>query len=144
VGQNEVMKRALILGLLCGLGLAFVAAGWDGGGSQANAAATAPRLPIPRVKPKSAFGIHATWAVLRAEIDARDGIAHFEFQYGLTKDYETTLEPSEEYVTGRGFKEVTAALTRLRPHTTYHFRIIAFNRSGKVIGDDRSFTTTRR
>jgi hypothetical protein len=139
-----MMKRVLMCGLLGALGLTAGVAMSTDGVVRARGAATNSYLPTPRVRARSAFGVHASSAVLRAEIDARDGIAHFKFQYGLTKKYETTLEPSEEYVTGRGFREVTEALTRLRPKTTYHFRVIAFNRSGFVVGSDRSFTTTRR
>ncbi len=132
---------AQLLGLATAL--MFVAVGPGGAGPQAGAA-TSSRLPIPRVKPKTAIGVHPTNAVLRAEIDARGGIAHFKFQYGLTKDYGTTLEPGEEFVTADEYREVTDALTRLRPRTTYYFRVIAFNRSASVVGDGRAFTTPAR
>jgi hypothetical protein len=137
------MRRSFLHRLAWGVGLALVAVGPGVGGAQAGIAdASGP--PIPRVKAKTAIGVNPTNAVLRAEIDARGGIAHFKFQYGLTKHYETTLEPSEEFVTANEYREVTDAVTRLRPRTTYYFRVIAFNRSGFTVGDGRSFTTPPR
>lgn len=105
---------------------------------------TSPQaLPVPRVRTLPASGIHATNVVLLGEINARNGIANFRFQYGRSEKYDTTLEPSEEIVTGSLDHKVAEAVTRLRPRTTYHFRIIAFNRSGSVAGRDRTFTTSR-
>jgi phosphodiesterase/alkaline phosphatase D-like protein len=137
------MRRGFVHRLVWGVGLALVAVGPGVGGAQAGAPG-ASRPPIPRVKAKTAIGVNATNAVLRAAIDARGGIAHFKFQYGLTRHYETTLEPGEELVTASGYREVTAALTGLRPKTTYYFRVIAFNRSGFTVGDGRSFMTPPR
>jgi hypothetical protein len=105
---------------------------------------TSPQsLPLPRLRTLPAAGIHATNVVLLGEINARNGIANFRFQYGRSKRYDTTLEPNEEFVTGSLDHKVAEAVTRLRPRTTYHFRIIAFNRSGSVAGRDRTFTTSR-
>jgi len=114
-----------------------VAKGEDHGGAP-------QRLPIPRAETLPAYFVHATYAVLRGEVNARDGVANFKFQYGRSASYETTLEANEEFVTGHRNSEVAEAITRLRPNTTYHFRIIASNRSGFVVGRDRMFTTKRR
>jgi hypothetical protein len=100
-------------------------------------------LPLPRVRTLPAAGIHATTVVLLGEINARNGIANFRFQYGRSEKYDTTLEPNEEFVTGSLGHRVAEAVTRLRPGTTYHYRIIASNRSGSVAGRDRTFTTGR-
>jgi len=50
----------------------------------------------------------------------------------------------EEVVVGNRKLEVEAAIDRLKPRTTYHFRIVATNRLGKVYGKDETFTTKRR
>jgi hypothetical protein len=83
--------------------------------------------------------------VLTGVINARDQTTHFKFQYGLTESYgmEADAELNEELVTGRRNNKVAEGLCCLRPRTTYHFRIVAFNRHGVARGHDRTFTTLR-
>jgi hypothetical protein len=71
-------------------------------------------LPLPSVRTLPAAGIHATNVVLAGEINARNGIANFRFQYGRSKKYDTTLEPNEEFVMGSLDHKVAEAVTRLR------------------------------
>jgi hypothetical protein len=125
-------------------GAGEIEAGRDPAPALGQASESSPEtLPVPRARTLPAAGIHATNVVLRGEIHPRSGIAHFRFEYGRSRTYGTRLESSEEVVTGSSRREVAEAITGLRPSTTYHFRIIAFNRFGSVAGGDRTFTTSR-
>src|SRR4029450_8518564 len=42
---------------------------------------------------------------------------------------------------GTGPVNVSRSLTRLKPRTTYHFRLVATNAAGTIVGSDRTFTT---
>jgi hypothetical protein len=44
---------------------------------------------------------------------------------------------------GNQTRQAEVGLTCLQPKTTYHFRIVARNGSGKTFGGDQTFTTTR-
>ncbi|HWH21551.1 MAG TPA: hypothetical protein VN671_13525, partial [Solirubrobacterales bacterium] len=102
----------------------------------------------PRQKPGArtapAIGVAGTEAVVGGVIDAHGQPTRFKFQYGLTRTYGVTTEAGEEVVTGHTRIRVAEALAGLRPRTTYHYRIVAFNRFGSALGEDRTFTTTRK
>lgn len=101
------------------------------------------RPSLPRVWTGKAIGVHAYEAVFTGVINARNQTTHFKFQYGLTMSYGQTTEVSEEVVTGSRNSKVASGLCCLRPRTTYHFRIIAFDRHRVIRGRDRTFTTLR-
>jgi hypothetical protein len=61
------------------------------------------------------------------------------FQYGRTISYGSRT-PSQ-VKTGNNYQNVTANISGLSAHTTYHFRIVASNASGTRYGGDRTFTT---
>jgi hypothetical protein len=102
------------------------------------------RLPLPRARTTEAIGVHGYEAVVTGVINPRGQMTRYRFQYGRTKSYGKITDVSEEVVTGHEDRKVAAALFHLTSKTTYHFRIIAFNRRGSVFGQDRTFTTTRR
>jgi hypothetical protein len=106
--------------------------------------ATRSRVPLPRTRTTEAIGVHGYEAVVTGVITPRGRVTRYKFQYGRTKAYGKVTDVSEEAVTGYDEEKVGAALFRLTPKTTYHFRIIAFNRRGSVFGQDRTFTTPRR
>ena len=115
----------------------------DSVGSIRGSDAIRTRPPIPRVRTTEAIGVHGYEAVVTGVINPRGQVTHYKFQYGRTRSYGKITDVSEEVVTGHEDRKVAAALFRLTPKTTYHFRIIAFNRRGSVHGQDRTFTTTR-
>jgi len=116
----------------------------DSIGSIRSSDAIRTRLPIPRVRTTEAIGVHGSEAVVTGVINPRGQVTHYRFQYGRTKSYGMVTDVSEEVVTGHEERKVADALFYLTPKTTYHFRIIAFNRRGPVHGQDRTFTTTRK
>jgi plastocyanin len=63
----------------------------------------------------------------------------FHFQYGATTNYGLTTAPQSQ--TGNTSRPVSANISSLTAHTTYHFRIVASNTAGTRMGADRTFTT---
>ncbi|HMF45869.1 MAG TPA: fibronectin type III domain-containing protein, partial [Candidatus Udaeobacter sp.] len=61
------------------------------------------------------------------------------FQYGLTASYGSVTPMQTQ--TGNTYRTITANISGLAPHTTYHFRMVASNSGGTRMGSDRTFTT---
>jgi phosphodiesterase/alkaline phosphatase D-like protein len=101
------------------------------------------RGPLPSAETAKALSVSSTAAVLSGRVDARNQPTHFKFQYGKTLPYSQTTATGEENVVGHRTELVAEAATGLRPGTTYHFRIIAFNKFGFTVGRDRTFRTLK-
>lgn len=101
------------------------------------------RLP-PRARTAKAYGVHGSDAVLVAIVNPRNQRTAVRFQYGLDRHY-GSIAPKEleEVAVGGHNQEINQAVRCLAPKTTYHFRVVASNRSGTTYGADRTFTTTR-
>jgi hypothetical protein len=99
----------------------------------------------PKVRPGPPISTYPGEVALTAFINPRGSLTRFRFQYGRTKAYGTITEASEEVLNGNHWIEIAESLCckRLRPKTTFHYRVIAFNRYGSVHGQDRTFRTTR-
>ena len=61
------------------------------------------------------------------------------FQYGRTTSY--GYRTPNQTKTGNNYQNVSANISGLSAHTTYHFRIVASNTAGTRYGSDRTFTT---
>jgi plastocyanin len=61
------------------------------------------------------------------------------FQYGITPSYGLTTAPQNR--TGNTFQAVAANVAGLTANTLYHFRVVASNNAGTIMGSDRTFTT---
>jgi hypothetical protein len=61
------------------------------------------------------------------------------FQYGRTTSYGSRT--SNQTKTGNNYQNVSANISGLSAHTTYHFRIMGTNAVGTRYGSDRTFTT---
>jgi hypothetical protein len=63
------------------------------------------------------------------------------FEFGTSTSY--GLKTSSVGVgSGSSASSVSAAVKSLKPATTYHYRLVAQNSSGKTVGQDRSFSTS--
>ena len=62
------------------------------------------------------------------------------FEYGTSTAYGTKTA-SHSAGSGTSAQTVSAGITKLKAGTTYHFRLVAQNSSGRVFGADRLFTT---
>jgi hypothetical protein len=79
---------------------------------------------------------------LTARLDGQGGAAAYHFVYGTGKSYRhRTATVSVSAGTGT---RVTATITGLSAHTTYHVRLVATNAGGLAESPARTFTTARR
>jgi hypothetical protein len=114
------------------------------GGAGTGTANALPHHP-PDVWSGEAIGINATNVVLKGRIDPHHQYTTYYFDLGETTSYGLSRkEPNEFWLFDGRHRVATEAFTRLRPHTTYHFRLVAHNRSGTTYGNDKTFTTARR
>jgi plastocyanin len=61
------------------------------------------------------------------------------FQYGTTTSYGSATPMQSQ--TGNTYRNISANISGLMAHATYHFRIVATNSAGTRFGGDRTFTT---
>jgi hypothetical protein len=98
-------------------------------------AATGP--PVATTNP--ATFIASFSATLNALLNPHGLITSFHFQYGTTPSYGLTTAPQNR--TGNTFQAVGANVTGLTANTLYHFRVVASNAAGTIMGSDGTFTT---
>ena len=106
-----------------------------------------PAGPLsPYARTAFAYGIGKMEAVLIGFVNARGSSTTAQFQVGRTKSYGRWFPPGqpEEFYSGRHSSEVEQGVDRLRPGTTYHFRLVATNEGGKTYGKDKTFRTLPR
>ena len=107
-------------------------------GCLAATAATA-LAGAPTAVTTAASGLTGTTATLNGTVNPNKEATSFRFEYGTTTNYGT--QTPVDTVSGNNPKPVSAGITGLSPTTTYHFRVIAENPSGKSEGADMTFTT---
>jgi len=78
-------------------------------------------------------------AKVNASLNPHGLATTFHFQYGTTTSYGLTTAPQTQ--SGNTVRTVSAGISSLTAHTTYHFRIVASNSAGTRMGADRTFTT---
>jgi subtilisin family serine protease len=100
---------------------------------------TAPLGP-PVVAHAAPTMVLRTSATLNGTVDPAGKSTLYRFQYGLTTSYGLSTAPGNAGE-GSGPLAITADLTGLTAGTTYHFRMVATNADGTVIGEDAQFTT---
>lgn len=111
-------------------------------GSSASASAT-PQSPT--VITGRAQSVTPTSATLTGSIEPHASATSYYFNYGPTAALgaHTASAVVSELPVGRRAASVSAAISGLAPATTYHFRLIADNASGKREGGERTFTTPK-
>jgi hypothetical protein len=65
----------------------------------------------------------------------------YHFEYGTTTSYGTET-PTVDLPSPSGATQVAAHIDNLKPHQTYHVRLVATNTYGTTKGNDLTFTTT--
>jgi phosphodiesterase/alkaline phosphatase D-like protein len=94
----------------------------------------------PVVRSEAARDATATTATLAGSVDPRTRSTSWWFEYGTTTGYGSQTA-SRSAGSGSAARAVSAALSGLRPGTTYHYRLVARNDAGTTRGADLSFTT---
>jgi hypothetical protein len=91
------------------------------------------------VRTDAARDATATTATLTGSVDPRTRATTWWFEYGTSTGYGSRT-PSRSAGSGSA-RTVTAAVSGLRPGTTYHYRLVARNDAGTSRGANASFTT---
>ena len=93
----------------------------------------------PVVITKPATSVTASSATLNGSLDPHGLTTTVSFQWGMTTSYGHTTAMQSQ--TGNTYRNITANISGLTTHTTYHFRIVATNSGGTRYGSDRTLTT---
>jgi hypothetical protein len=100
---------------------------------------------LPYTQIAEAYGTNESETVFAAKINPRGIETTYRFQYGLTTAYGQTApeapEVTEEPISANEAVEVEEWVGGLEPETTYHFRVVATNSTGTVVGEDQTVTT---
>lgn len=98
---------------------------------------TTPSIPVIE---SSEAAADRTTARLTASVVANARPTEVRFEYGASASYDAVTAPVQA---GSSLlaQAVSADLSGLQPGTTYHFRALAGNEIGTVVGPDQTFTT---
>jgi hypothetical protein len=103
---------------------------------------TTDKLPPPvavTLKPRE---VTATSAKLAGGINPKGQATSYYFQYGTTGAFGSQT-PTAGVAAGNKRVNVLVSIARLKPDTTYHFRVVASNPAGTSTGNDTTFTTSK-
>jgi CSLREA domain-containing protein len=141
-GGSLQAVSASLTGLMCDKTYYYRAMAVNSNGP-ANGAERAFRTSaclVPDVTTLVAKNISQAGATLNGKVDPKGAPSTATFDYGLTEAYGSTVSAGTP--TGDRPRAVSATLKGLPCGTTYHFRAVAVNANGGVIGADRAFRTS--
>lgn len=106
----------------------------------ASSASASLAATSPTVRTGGASAITPQTATLNGTVNPHGVPTAFYFRYGRTKAYgaRTVTTDAGSGTTRRAF---SASLTGLRPHSTYHYQLVAFSTAGISRSGDRTFRT---
>jgi hypothetical protein len=114
----------------------------DLGAVQVSPAGSASTGPLPVVVTGPAKSITSSKATLTAAVDPEGLSTTYYFQYGTGTNY-GSKSSTATLTAGSAAAAVTATISKLKPNTTYHYRIVATNANGGSDGLDSTFKTAR-
>ena len=94
-------------------------------------------FPIAITNP--ATSITSSSARLNGSVNPHGLTTTMYFQYGRSTSYGSRTPNQTK--TGNSYQNVSANISGLTAHTTYHFRVVASNTAGTRYGSDRTFIT---
>jgi hypothetical protein len=140
-GSGTVTVRETLTGLTPSTSYRYrVVSGAATGADRTFTTDAPPRAPS--ISARSARGVGANGATLRAGVNPRGLATSVRFEYGRTTAYGTAT-PDQAIGAGGSTVSVTAAIAGLAPATRYHYRAVATSAAGITRGANRSFTTPR-
>jgi hypothetical protein len=101
-----------------------------------------PGPPVPAVVDGAATSVTASTATLNATVNPEGLATTYYFQYGKTARYGSKTSTVNAGA-GTSAVAVSAQLSKLTPHTTYHYRLVATNANGTSDGIGKVFLTGR-
>lgn len=103
-------------------------------------AAVAVAASSPSVSTGAPTSVKDRSAVLHGTVNPNGAKTGYRFEWGLTNSYGSTGPVHS--VNGTKPAAVQLSIGNLLPGTVYHYRIVALNSVGGVVGADRTFKTT--
>jgi hypothetical protein len=96
----------------------------------------------PVVTTGNATAISPTSATLNATVNPEGQSTTYYFEYGITTSYgsQTSMAGAGS---GTADVKVSTSIGPLVPNTTYHYRVVATNAAGTMLGGDVSFKTPK-
>jgi hypothetical protein len=111
----------------------------QGGGCDIGAVEV--QLPNATTSP-SVSGLGTESATLGGSVNPNYSQTSYHVDYGTSTAYESFTAVANAGEVGTS-QAVSASLTKLKPATLYHFRVVAVNAAGTAVGGDQTFTTSR-
>ncbi len=130
---------AELSGLLPGSTYHFRAVAMNFGGTTHGPDLTFTTQNVPSIESAGASAVTQATATLSALIDPQLSSTTYHFDFGVSSGYGQSTP--ETALVGGSPQEGSAALTRLAPGTTYHFRAVATNLLGTTMTSDHTLTT---
>jgi hypothetical protein len=93
----------------------------------------------PVVITNAATNVTTSSGTLNGSLDPHGLPTTVFFQYGTTTSYGSATPTQNQ--AGNTYRNITANISGLTSHITYHFRMVATNSGGTRMGSDRTFTT---
>jgi hypothetical protein len=135
--QNEAVA---ISNLQAGKTYHFRIVATSDAGTATGADATFTTSSAPVAVTSDATAVAVTTATLRGQVNPNGIATTWWFEYGTSTAY-GTKSASHSAGSGTTARSVSDGITKLKAGTTYHFRLVAQNSSGRVFGADHAFTT---
>jgi alpha-tubulin suppressor-like RCC1 family protein/phosphodiesterase/alkaline phosphatase D-like protein len=98
--------------------------------------------PAPIANTLAAGSLLDSGATLIGEVNANGSTAGVSFEFGPTPAYGRTVAARQVTVSGTTATVVNVELTGLPAGSTWHYRVVAESAGGRVVGENRNFTTT--
>ncbi len=139
--DRAISRRALFAAIV--LVLVSAATETAAAGGVLASASKAVNLQPPEARTGEAREVKGSEALLYGSIKATSTAASYRFQWGRTRSY-GHIDPryvEESFTPSETPYEVEEFVECLRPHTTYHYRVVVYSRGGVVYGGDRTFKT---
>jgi hypothetical protein len=139
-GTSAGSVSAALPGLVRGTVYHFRLVAISDAGVSRGADRTFSTIGAPAVVTDAATSVAPTSARLNGTVTPNGQATSWLFEYGTTSSHGSKTSAR---AAGSGTRpvKVSISLTRLKPGTTYHFRVVATNASGTSPGSDRTFTT---
>jgi hypothetical protein len=140
-GTSSLGVSAPVSGLARGRVYHYRLVATSDAGTSHGADRTFSTIGAPTAVTDPAFSITPTSGRLNGTVMPNGQSTSWFFEYGTSTRYGSRT-PRRNAGSGTNPARVSEPLTRLRPATTYHYRLVARNASGTSVGADRTFDTS--
>ncbi len=140
-GTSTASVSAAVSGLTRGRLYHYRLVATSDAGTSRGADQTFSTITAPTTVTGAASSIAPTSARLNGRVTPNGQATTWYFEYGTGTSYGTRT-PTRSVGSGTSAVNVAAAITGLRRTTTYHYRLVASNASGTIVGADRTFSTS--